>query len=500
MSQRSAAIRRRLDKKGNLSPVAEEGPHDLISSTDSALHNTYTSRSALIKINLKSSMISCAIISSFFIWFCAQVAFEAKSIMGVELGHERAVAINSYIHIPGMLRRGVNWFGQSEYMMTLSRVMGGKESRRAWKHAQDYYLSQKSIVIQNAKTWELHKSLEPMKHEVVEGMTFYDIIAARARVFYANLQAHAWTDFEIEKDKCHMYHFLYNNGFPHCPVIKEWNDLNSFSAEGDEVRQTSGCQHLPYCFVKMCHITMGHLNSAKRLSPGKSWGDVVAWAEHLWDKKPVDWDRTWGPTFDKLTATLQPSVMIQHGFKGGRDNGKDSPVELKIEVVWGRAYLAYVTQGSHACGSNPILLRDGTVAEYLMKDYLTLRPDPCHEWIFKEGHADIVWHMAEAFAKTAGIDSIRVDVFITQGADPRSAVVNEISLSSGAGYAWHWQFFTDLWVQGYQAREGVVSGKDWPDPMQEIKNGPAYYSKVLSKCNSTLIQPELFEKHCGFRG
>mmetsp|Transcript_35920 Transcript_35920/g.50301 ORF Transcript_35920/g.50301 Transcript_35920/m.50301 type:complete len:493 (+) Transcript_35920:75-1553(+) len=448
----------------------------------------------------KLTIGSCLIFSILFTYFCVQVAFEAQQIWGIPIGHERAVEINKVLHIPGMLRRSVNWFGQSQMAMMAMRQLGGEKSRQTWEKAKKYMEDQREIVLNNAAEWELHRSLEAMEKEVYSGMTFYDIIATRAKVFEANLDAHGWSDFRLEKDKCEMYTFIKNNGFPYCEVLGEYNSIQDWRSSGKEVRKNFCAGQR--CFAKMCHITMGHLNSAVHIRPERPWSYYVEWAENLWYKRPIDWDRTWGPTFDKLTATLTPRAMIQTGFSGGRNKGKDSPIEVKVEVVWGHAYLAYVSMGIHDCG-NPIILRDGTVAIYNFENYLVEKPDQCHkESIVDKGKMDVVWHMAEAFAKATTFDSIRIDIFIPENGDPREAVINEISLSSGAGYAWHWEFFTKLWVDGYKARKlrrsigKVPPVANFQESVEKIARGKEWYAKEYSKCNPKFISDAMLKEFC----
>eukprot|EP00467_Chlorarachnion_reptans_P024420 CAMPEP_0114514314 /NCGR_PEP_ID=MMETSP0109-20121206/16084_1 /TAXON_ID=29199 /ORGANISM="Chlorarachnion reptans, Strain CCCM449" /LENGTH=330 /DNA_ID=CAMNT_0001694339 /DNA_START=257 /DNA_END=1246 /DNA_ORIENTATION=+ len=325
------------------------------------------------------------------------------------------------------------------------RFFGGRKSEASYQRAQAYYESMKTRVLKSAVGWELHRALGPMEKEVYDGITFYDMVATRAKVFLANLKAHHWTDFRVEKDKCAMYQFVHANGFPHCPIFKEWDNVQDFAVEGGKIRREN-CMGSKNCFVKMCHITMGHLNSAKRIKEALPWSDYIEWAEHLWHKRPIDWDRTWGPYFDQLTSTLKPRVMIQDGFKGGRSL-HDAPIELKVEVVWGVAYLAYITVGAHECDlESSIILRDGSVLNYQFKNFLAEDEDQCSKKLLVDrGFMDVVWHMAESFAAALAFDSIRVDIFVPINGDPRDAVVNEISLSSGAGYAWHWKFFSKLW-------------------------------------------------------
>jgi hypothetical protein len=237
--------------------------------------------------------------------------------------------------LPGVMRRGVNHFAQTIFAMRLLRLAGGSKSYAAWMHAQEYYESQRPLVMQSAKHTNLTVTFEPMAERVWAGMSFYNLVAQRADVMLENMHARQWTDFRIEKNKCDMFSFIANNGFPHCPIFQAWDNLAKFKEEGQQVRKEK-CANSPLCFVKMCHITMGHLNSALAIKQKTKWKDVDTWADNLWNQKPIDWDRTWGPTFDKLTATLEPSVLMQGMFSGGRKEGDGSagtPVELKVDVI-----------------------------------------------------------------------------------------------------------------------------------------------------------------------
>lgn len=408
------------------------------------------------------------------------------------------VEMDRYLILPGVIRRGINHVGQTNTALHTFRWLGGRPSYESWNHARLYYESQRDIVLANAISTPLSRSFEAVGAELWDGASFYDMISQRAKVMLSNWKAHGWTDFKIEKDKCAMYRFIEQNGFPTCKVLAYWSDVEAFVREAPAVRDKHCSNNL--CFFKMCHITMGHLNSAISVKPSSDWQQYPSWAKSLWNTMPVDWDRTWGVYFNKLTDTVKPGVFMQMGYKGGRGKN-DSPVELKVEVVWGRAYLAFVTMGSHGCGSNPILLRDGSVMKLDIKKYFGAEePDPCHQWLFDQGHMDVAWRLAELFARATQLDSVRVDIFVQKGGDPRDAVINEISLSSGAGYAWHWEFFSKVWREGYEARVAAKNMSVFAPPphvsIETINHGVSYYPVVLAQCDASLLPSRMFAKFC----
>eukprot|EP00472_Partenskyella_glossopodia_P003627 CAMPEP_0197518700 /NCGR_PEP_ID=MMETSP1318-20131121/3934_1 /TAXON_ID=552666 /ORGANISM="Partenskyella glossopodia, Strain RCC365" /LENGTH=218 /DNA_ID=CAMNT_0043069245 /DNA_START=331 /DNA_END=984 /DNA_ORIENTATION=+ len=211
----------------------------------------------------------------------------------------------------------------------------------------------------------------------------------------------------------------------------------------------------------------------------QGWGSVVSWLHRMWEYKSYDWERVWFSSFDQLTSTLTPGFMLQGPWQSGQTN---YPTEIKVEVLWGRAYLAFVSTGE--CGGDSIILRDNTVWRYtdsLMQNILHMgEPDSCYAWIAQEGHLPRVWFMAESAAKLMGTDAMRVDVFVQKG-KPHSSVINENSLSSGAEYRWHFEYMAKIWAMGHQDKSYNVV-----DPGVDVHKwwrGEHYYSSKMALCN-----------------
>ena len=99
-----------------------------------------------------------------------------------------------------------------------------------------------------------------------------------------------------------------------------------------------------------------------------------------------------------------------------------------------------------------MILRDGSLTAY--DAAWAAKPEPCSQWIIDEGHMEYAWSLAEGLAKAAMIDAVRVDVFLWPG-HPERAAINEISLSSGAMYKWHFHLMAQLWAEGHKRQEYV---------------------------------------------
>ena len=128
--------------------------------------------------------------------------------------------------------------------------------------------------------------------------------------------------------------------------------------------------------------------------------------------------------------------MLQDGFAKA-----DQMIELKVEVFYGRAYLATSSPDTgpwlekHYPECKVIALRDGTIETYCNKDERGMKYHSVTkglDWIRTEGHLERLWKLAEDAAKIMSIDYIRMDIFVRKG-DPDGLVINEDSLSSGIG-------------------------------------------------------------------
>jgi hypothetical protein len=138
-----------------------------------------------------------------------------------------------------------------------------------------------------------------------------------------------------------------------------------------------------------------------------------------------------------------------------------------------------------------MILRNGSIVSY--DSAWAAHPEPCSDWIVKEGHMEYAWALAEGFAKAAMIDAVRVDVFLHPG-HPELAVINECSLSSGAMYKWHFHLMAQLWAEGHRRQEYTVA--DAGVPMQKISNGKDWYAKTFARCRRDILHPDLYNRYC----
>ncbi|GAB5354441.1 hypothetical protein AAMO2058_000119100 [Amorphochlora amoebiformis] len=388
--------------------------------------------------------------------------------------------------LPAYFDQAKHYLSQAPLGLKL-RKMSSKESWEDAEHAERYFESQLPHYEKAIKEFKLHAHFANI--ELPSTVTFHDMIRARGEMLLKNLNEHGWQDFRIEKDKCAMFEFLKNNGLPHVSWMKvyrepEYQKLYKILPEMKEliIKQTE----FPV-FIKSCHITTGAAKSVKKISDKGAaiyhWDEIKTWARDMWEYKSNDWERVWAKPFNELCSRLSPGFMIQKPWKAGRG---EYPEEIKIEVLWGRAYLAFVSTGS--CGGDTIILRDGSVTRYtdsLVQNVLHQGvPDPCYQWIVDEGHLPRVWFMAEAAAKLMGIDAIRIDVFVLKG-DPSASVINEDSLSSGAEYRWHFQSMAEIWAMGHQEKKYTLVNPG-VDSFEWFR-GKDYYTTQIAKCNRTLV-------------
>merc|ERR1712196_454114 len=130
----------------------------------------------------------------------------------------------------------------------------------------------------------------------------------------------------------------------------------------------------------------------------------------------------------------------------GIQSGFAHDAELKVAVLWGRAYIGYVI------GTEGIVLRDETYEQGGRSNFYGISlPTPIVEipelaWLVKEGHLAKVWDLAEKVALMIGIDFIRIDIFVRKGVASMPEV-NEISLNSGQPCHMHSSFVSRLWAE-----------------------------------------------------
>eukprot|EP00468_Gymnochlora_sp_CCMP2014_P015275 CAMPEP_0167770420 /NCGR_PEP_ID=MMETSP0110_2-20121227/17920_1 /TAXON_ID=629695 /ORGANISM="Gymnochlora sp., Strain CCMP2014" /LENGTH=339 /DNA_ID=CAMNT_0007659617 /DNA_START=350 /DNA_END=1366 /DNA_ORIENTATION=- len=293
------------------------------------------------------------------------------------------------------------------------------------------------------------------------GETWQDMVVGRVSSMSEQLRQQSRDDFKVEKDKCEMYGFFERNNIPFVPLVGMWDTKEGLVEYLEKMRDSKEHQE-KYVFplwLKSCHLTQGDdagriRITKKDLADEKKFREVVGWIRLKWAQKPNDDARAWSDDAKIILHSLKPRFLIQQSFKGpyGDSVGfpKSAPVELKVEVIWGRAYLANI------CDYEAYALRDGTIERwdtsiFSKVAHVPLTSDEDNKnvlWLKKEGHLEKVYKLAEQVCKAMHADQVRVDIFVRPG-DNSAVMVNEISISPGALYKWHAQFMATAWRTGH---------------------------------------------------
>ena len=325
---------------------------------------------------------------------------------------------------------------QSEALETLLWFVS-PANRETQRLAHEYYLSQRPLILESARNFE---ALEYWTEDVRPSTMYlywYDLISLRFDAMLKRYRADARADdFRIEKDKCEMYRFLEHNRLPIGRLYRRWENLGGpmgkgslrdagavaksilASLQGAEHRHATNSTVRYPAFFKCCHLTQGHAHSTHMVKSESALGSTHGWMTEKLAFRATDWERPWAAAHDTLTDTLRPGIILQAA--------SHFDIELKVVVVWGRAYLAFEN------GKEDLFFRDGSTRQYRGDSaYGVHAAKATHRsthWLFTEGHLDRVWHLSEGLALLMGIDQVRFDIFVDR--KRHRITVNENSLSS----------------------------------------------------------------------
>jgi len=288
--------------------------------------------------------------------------------------------------LPAMMDQAKHYWSQAKEGLQLRRL-SSKESKLDAEAADRYFEAQLPHFKKSMQGYPLHSHFANI--QLPSKISFHDMIKARGELLVRQLEENGWEDFKIEKDKCAMFQFLKYNGLPHVDWLEIYRGFNDLESVLPKIRKQLLDQKDFPMFIKSCHITTGAAKSVRKVASRQeveeNWGTLSEWAQNMWSYRSNDWERIWAKPFNILCGALKPGFMVQHPWKVGR---QEFPEEIKVEVIWGRAYLAFVSTGK--CGGDTIILRDGSVTRYtdsLMQNVLHQgKPDPCYRWIVDEGH------------------------------------------------------------------------------------------------------------------
>jgi len=349
-------------------------------------------------------------------------------------------------------------------LQTARLFLGGYSS---YLSARNYFESQKPLLEKAMRETTLHPYWASSQKDLTGKETWQDMVVGRMKGMVDQLKTSGYDDFKVEKDKCEMYGFLQRNNLPFVPLLGMWTDKQTLLDYLEELRREINKHQFPL-WLKSCHLTQGD-DAGRRIIKREDLADPLrfeklkAWVSGKWEQRPNDDARAWSNDAKKILDTLQPRFLIQTSYAGpyGDSVGftERAPVELKIEVLWGRAYLANI------CDYEAYALRDGTIERWDTSLFSKIAhapvTDPAQnkkvQWLKEEGHLERAYKLAEKVCRSMLADQVRVDIFVRPG-DLEGVVVNEISISPGALYKWHAQFMATTWRRGHV--EHVYTLKD----------------------------------------
>ncbi|GAB5364739.1 hypothetical protein AAMO2058_000996000 [Amorphochlora amoebiformis] len=302
--------------------------------------------------------------------------------------------------------------------------------------------------------------------KVWKGMQLQDLIVERIKTFEMSFDENGSTGYKIEKDKCKMLEFFARNHLRIPKMVGIYHDKEEIL---DQLERLSNSTKVEFpLFIKGCHLTQGGDKGTKPVFTQNGLGSSMKdWINRKWKQIARDDNRPWSTTMNRLLRNLKPGMAIQGPFGGLAISPNYTPLEVKVEVLWGRAYL-----GLFADYHDIIALRNGEF-EYTNRipgsyDFWTLKSHKGKQimWL-QNGYMDPVWKLAEDAAKAIGIEEVRIDIFINP-LRPKEPEINEISLSSGHNYFFHAPYMATAWegplrlLSGPQ--NGVNSDNFWSKP------------------------------------
>lgn len=393
-------------------------------------------------------------------------------------------------------------------------------ARATQQKALDYYKSQRPYFERAWDGFELHPYWAHTELPKGREIGWYEMIGLRAAAMKRQLDEAGLDGYRLEKDKCEMYRFFLRNRFRLARIRGFWQSqpkdwtrdqkdhakaLRQFlkvlaSADDPETEllpRDDEALNWPV-FIKSCHLTQGSADSTIRVKSRAAivdgFDELTDWCMDKWSTRADDWYRPWAAEMNALTDTLLPGFMLQQPFPlswNDMDN-RYYCAEIKVEVFWGRAYLA----GLPGFGRDSMVLRDGSIEIYrgwwsnMVNAHIE---SPYLKWVREEGHLPRVWALAEAAAHVMGIDQVRIDIFVFKG-HPDALVINENSLSSGVGYRAHFEYMTKLWVDGHRNRKyKLFNTTVKPYELSHVDGTAPNAARTPSLDNSLVFRPTVPE-------
>lgn len=340
-------------------------------------------------------------------------------------------------------------------------VMAVMELGFSNQRAAQYYAEQAPLLAQAAAEFQLHPAFArtDVSDLSEDGVTWHNMIHRRIKAMAKSLREEGRDDFRVEKDRCAMFRFFQKNDFPICEVFGYYDTKDALVAALDSETAVPAARSADTAypaFAKACHLTQSSSRGTFAITDADAMASPALreWVDSKWELRANDFDREWKEEGNELTGSLSPGFLIQAplvqpGQPAYEVHSRISVgvYEFKVEVLWGRAYLALL-DGIH------VFKRDGSIEDYSTMGALVRIPgDGARvQWIVDEGYTQCVFDLAERVARTMAIDSVRMDIFLKKG-DPSGCTVNENSLSSGMVYYGHEKYMAQAWADGHKARK-----------------------------------------------
>jgi len=396
--------------------------------------------------------------------------------------------------------------------MVVASIPGYWVNSFTYDFASTYYESQRPFIDQSRKNFVIHSyfELDDPTNGGLKEANWIQMISLRLKK-WADEQRAGNSLHEVEKDKCVCQKFLNDIGVHAVPILGQWRK-NTWNHTGfAQVLQTANYPII----IKLGHIqqSLGLRIFRDKAKAVAETGKIEEWVESWFDTRFDDGTRSWAADVNVLYNALKPCVLVHPVLTGDWIAPTKAPYELKVEVIWGRAYLAFLE--TRLCArtfmgiwlgpqSSLIITRDRRLMRFgeypkrfewewywpwdQFSQYFAnwasesdnLRDK--YTWLMDGEIMDRVFATAETVAHRIGAEQVRVDIFVSE--DPnKMPIVNEISLSSGHYYRYHTKFLSKAWADGHRAKDSKQYSGPLPVPANLL--GPQYRSAARTAVRTT---------------
>lgn len=179
-------------------------------------------------------------------------------------------------------------------------------------YAQTYYEMERPNIIAAAKEFEMHPYFN--NPDMVNAEPSWNgMLHQRMKYFRKTYEEQGRRDFDLEKDRCKMFHFFDKHGLPMLPLHGEWDDLSALKSDVYSGKAFQNVTDFPV-FWKACHLTQGSAMGTRSMSsiPNASEKKELAeWFDEKWDFRAHDYERVWVEDGDIITKDIPAGFMLQ---------------------------------------------------------------------------------------------------------------------------------------------------------------------------------------------